>query len=165
MQDNPRQNEQAKDRVLGCMLGGAVGDALGYSVEFYSWDSIVERFGESGITRYELDRHGLARISDDTQMSLFTAAGILLGMTRVCLRGIMGRIDSYCHFTYIDWLHTQEWTSRHENARVYSWLMNVPELYAVRAPGNTCLSGFVIRKPNCEITVRRRGDEDGPLAL
>lgn len=142
MQDNPRQNEQAKDRVLGCMLGGAVGDALGYSVEFYSWDSIVERFGESGITRYELDRHGLARISDDTQMSLFTAAGILLGMTRVCLRGIMGRIDSYCHFTYIDWLHTQEWTSRHENARVYSWLMNVPELYAVRAPGNTCLSAI-----------------------
>ena len=27
---------------------------------------------EKGITRYQLDRHGVAEISDDTQMSLFT---------------------------------------------------------------------------------------------
>lgn len=57
-------------------------------------------------------------------------------------RGVMGRIDTYCCFTYLDWLHTQEWTSRHKDARVDSWLMDVPELYARRAPGNTCLSAL-----------------------
>ena len=63
-------------------------------------------------------------------------------MTRGNMRGIMGRIDTYCRFTYLDWLHTQEWTSRHEDARVDSWLMDVPELYSRRAPGNTCLSAL-----------------------
>ena len=143
MQDrNPRQTELTRDRVLGCMVGGAAGDALGYAVEFDSWPDIKARYGEHGITRYELDRRVLAPISDDTQMSLFTAAGILLGMTRGYMRGIMGRIDTYCYWTYIDWLHTQEWSSRHKDARVDSWLMDVPELYARRAPGNTCLSAL-----------------------
>lgn len=142
MRENPKLTPRTKDQVLGCMVGGAVGDALGYAVEFSSYGSIVKQYGEKGITRYALDRHGLAQISDDTQMSLFTAAGILLGMTRGYMRGIMGRIDTYCRFSYLDWLHTQEWTSRHEDARVDSWLMDVPELYSRRAPGNTCLSAL-----------------------
>ena len=105
---NHNLTPRAKDQVLGCMVGGAVGDALGYAVEFKSYGSIVGKYGEKGITRYQLDRRGVAEISDDTQMSLFTAAGILLGMTRGYMRGIMGRIDTYCHWTYLDWLHTQQ---------------------------------------------------------
>ena len=131
-----------QDRALGCMVGGAVGDALGYPVEFRSWPYISGRYGSRGITRYELDRRGLAQISDDTQMSLFTAAGVLLGLTRGYMRGIMGRLDSYCQYTYIDWLHTQVWLSRKKDARVDSWLMDVPELYARRAPGNTCITAL-----------------------
>ena len=142
MRENSKLTPHAKDQVLGCMVGGAVGDALGYAVEFASYDSIVKKYGEKGITRFDLDRHGVAEISDDTQMSLFTAAGILLGMTRGFMRGVMGRIDTYCHWTYLDWLHTQEWTSRHKDARVDSWLMDVPELYSRRAPGNTCLAAL-----------------------
>ena len=144
---NPKQSAQNHDRVLGCMVGGAVGDALGYAVEFSSWPQIRSRYGERGITRYELDRRGVAPISDDTQMSLFTAAGILLGMTRGSMRGIMGRIDTYCWHSYQDWLKTQELSSRPEKDeygfdRCYTWLMDVPELYARRAPGNTCLSAL-----------------------
>lgn len=142
MSDKTRQTSLAQDRVLGCMVGGAAGDALGYTIEFNSWPEIQRKYGSEGIREYELDRRGVARISDDTQMSLFTAAGILLGMTRGYTRGIMGRIDSYCRWTYIDWLHTQEWSSRKENERIDSWLMDVPELYASRAPGNTCLSAL-----------------------
>ena len=135
-------DERILDRTLGCMVGGAVGDALGYPVEFDLWRQIQWKYGARGIRDFKLDRRGLAPISDDTQMSLFTASGILLGMTRKYMRGIMGRIDTYCQYTYLDWLHTQEWSSRHEEARVDSWLMDVPELYAHRAPGNTCLSAL-----------------------
>ena len=137
-----QENEIMLDRTRGCMVGGAVGDALGYPVEFASWPQIQWKYGVSGIRNYQLDRRGLAPISDDTQMSLFTAAGILLGMTRKYMRGIMGRIDTYCQWSYLDWLHTQEWSSRHEEERIDSWLMDVPELYARRAPGNTCLSAL-----------------------
>ena len=144
---NPKQSALNRERVLGCLVGGAVGDALGYAVEFSSWPQIRSRYGERGITSYELDRRGVAPISDDTQMSLFTAAGILLGMTRGSMRGIMGRIDTYCWHSYQDWLKTQEMSSRpdkdeHGFDRCYTWLMDVPELYARRAPGNTCLSAL-----------------------
>ena len=140
-----------QDRTLGCMVGGAVGDALGYAVEFESWPSISARYGHRGITRYELDHRGLAQISDDTQMSLFTAAGVLLGMTRGYMRGIMGRLDGYCRFTYLDWLHTQQWPSRKPDTRVDSWLMDVPGLYARRAPGNTCMTALRAIEAGAEV--------------
>ena len=136
------QTELNKDRALGCLVGGAVGDALGYTVEFEQWPYIRNTYGDRGITRYDLSYNGKALISDDTQMTLFTASGILLGMTRGCTRGIMGRIDMYCGHTYVDWLHTQEWQERDQNHYSTSWLMDVPELYARRAPGNTCLSAL-----------------------
>lgn len=142
MEGKERQNELALDRTLGCMVGGAVGDALGYAVEFEYWPQIQSQYGPDGIREMLLDRRGLAVVSDDTQMSLFTAAGILLGMTRGCTRGIAGRLDYYCRFSYRDWLHTQEWASRKEDADVCTWLMDVPELYVRRAPGNTCLSAL-----------------------
>ena len=38
-----------KDRFLGCFLGGAVGDALGYPVEFLSESHIRQEYGPEGI--------------------------------------------------------------------------------------------------------------------
>ena len=43
------------NRIKGCLVGGAVGDALGYAVEFSTLSEIIRKFGESGIKRYELD--------------------------------------------------------------------------------------------------------------
>lgn len=131
------------DKYRGCLIGGAVGDALGYAIEFYDEGSIFKRYGESGITEYELV-DGVAQISDDTQMTLFTANGLLLGTTRGMTRGIMGSYPSYVAFCYKDWLRTQtdEYPIDHENPYAYTWLVNIPELFARRAPGNTCLSAI-----------------------
>ena len=60
MRENSKLTPHAKDQVLGCMVGGAVGDALGYAVEFTSYDSIVGKYGAKGITCFDLDRHGVA---------------------------------------------------------------------------------------------------------
>ncbi len=69
-----------KDKIRGSIIGGATGDALGYPLEFLRINHIREIYGESGITRYKLNNNGEADITDDTQMTLFTANGLLYGV-------------------------------------------------------------------------------------
>ena len=128
-----------RDKYRGCLIGGAAGDALGYPVEFMKASSIYGRYGNEGITCYDLDGDN-ALISDDTQMTLFTATGIMLGATRGGIRGIAGPPWGYIHYSLRDWYRTQ--TERYplsEDLR-YSWLDDIPELFSRRAPGSTCLS-------------------------
>ena len=66
------------NKFKGCLIGGVVGDALGYAVEFLPASEIFKKYGENGITEYGL-HNGAAEISDDTQMTLFTATGLLVG--------------------------------------------------------------------------------------
>lgn len=101
-------NESAErliDKYRGCLVGGAVGDALGYAIEFMSEEAVKKRYGECGITDYELVG-GVAQISDDTQMTLFTANGLLLGTTRDMTHGIMGKYANYIAGCYKDWFRT-----------------------------------------------------------
>ncbi|MBS3949915.1 MAG: ADP-ribosylglycohydrolase family protein [Peptococcaceae bacterium] len=77
-----------KDHYRGCLLGGAIGDALGWPVEFMSIDSIRRVYGPAGITDLVLNRQGRAEITDDTQMTLFTGEGLLRAQTRWEQRGI-----------------------------------------------------------------------------
>lgn len=65
------------EKAAGCLLGGAVGDALGWPVEFMSWWEIREKFGPQGVTGLVPGPGGLAEVTDDTQMTLFTAEGLL----------------------------------------------------------------------------------------
>ena len=69
-----------KDKFKGCLIGGASGDALGYTVEFLEYEQIQSLYGEKGITEYTLTDN-VALVSDDTQMTLFTANGLLRGIT------------------------------------------------------------------------------------
>lgn len=142
------------DKIKGCLIGGAAGDALGYTVEFYSADMIFEEYGEKGIIKYDLDyESGKALISDDTQMTLFTANGILVANTRVRMRGIGGIPHMYIAESYQDWLRTQYETfeeSKQKTAEPFvnrvSWLLDVPQLYDRRAPGGTCLSALIAKR-------------------
>lgn len=142
------------DKIRGSLIGGAAGDALGYPVEFLGEAGLFSRFGKSGIRRYQLDGTSKkALISDDTQMTLFTANGLLVGDTRGKMRGIQARPASYVYMAYQDWLRTQEVSfaeSRKEMSgddhKSVSWLADVPELYSRRAPGNTCLSALLRQK-------------------
>ena len=134
--------KRSLDKFRGCLIGGAAGDALGYAVELLSESFIRTKFGDKGITQYQL-RNGLARISDDTQMTLFTANGLLFGDTRGHMRGIMGPPDGYVAEAYHEWYKTQVEPYAHCNREFTTcWLLNVPEMFAARAPGNTCMSAI-----------------------
>jgi ADP-ribosylglycohydrolase len=83
---------------LACLLGGAIGDALGYRVEFERWPEIERRYGPSGIQLRSAT--GPLVVSHDTQVTLFT----LEGMTRATSTdGIVDEIRE----AYLDWLGTQ----------------------------------------------------------
>ena len=125
-----------RDRFRGCLIGGAAGDALGYTVEFMGENMIFSRYGEKGITEYRLT-DGVAEISDDTQMTLFTASGILTALAE-------GRTDFAKHINdaYLDWLRTQRDVYPLPEGKNVSPLLTVPELFSRRAPGNTCMAAL-----------------------
>ncbi len=117
------------DAYLGTILGGAIGDALGYAVEFIGEDEIFSKYGNDGICEYELT-DGVALISDDTQMSLFTADGLLRSDGENIVKNI--------HASYLDWLKTQSYRKSVKE----SGLLSYSELFSPRAPGGTCLSAL-----------------------
>ena len=130
------------DKIRGCLIGGAAGDALGYTVEFTREEEIFEKYGSEGITNYEL-KNGVAQISDDTQMTLFTANGLLYATTRWFLRGLLGPYPDYIALAYRNWYQTQtEYYPLMPDPKKCCWLLNEKRLFAARAPGNTCLSAI-----------------------
>ena len=120
-----------QDRYRGCLVGGGAGDALGYAVEFDSEASIFAEFGREGITEYAL-RRGTAQISDDTQMTLFTAAGLLLPGENT-VRNVWE--------CYGEWYVTQ-FHAFGAAGKNLSGLMDVEALWSPRAPGRTCLAAI-----------------------
>lgn len=135
--------ERVKDCIRGSLMAGAAGDALGYPVEFMSRRAILQQYGERGITEFDIDKHsGKALVSDDTQMTLFTANGMLMGLTRGYMRGIGGWSHEYVNGAYIDWYYTQTEKKKDTLGHDFhhTWLRDLPELAHRRAPGTTCMS-------------------------
>ena len=131
----------------GCLLGGAIGDALGAPVEFLKFDEIKRRFGDEGITDLILSNTGKAEITDDTQLTMFTAEGILNCRSHFEEKGVC-HLPTMVFNAYQRWLYTQE--RRLENgvsdSVMEGWLLKIPELYNWRSPGNTCLSALMTGK-------------------
>lgn len=128
--------EMINDKIRGSLMAGAAGDALGYPVEFMSRQAILSHYGKNGITQFDLGHDGKALVSDDTQMTLFTANGMLMGLTRGYMRGVGGRPEAYVMFAYMDWYFTQTGGTGREPC---TWLCNLPEMAHRRAPGLTCM--------------------------
>lgn len=152
---NEARAARVKDCIRGSLMAGAAGDALGYTVEFMSRKSILARYGNKGITKFDLTPEGKALISDDTQMTLFTANGMLMGITRGYMRGIGGAPENYVDGAYLDWYYTQTGKKKDiwNNHWHYTWLRDLPELAHRRVPGNTCLSA-------CESMLNRQEVEN-----
>lgn len=138
----------ASHRCRGCLLGGAVGDALGAPVEFKTYAQIVAQFGTGGIRDFAPAYGRVGAITDDTQMTLFTAEGLLRAYVRYAQRGIC-HIPTVVHHAYLRWLKTQGESPNLEPQVDLNWqvatdgrLINVPALWSNRAPGNTCLSAL-----------------------
>jgi ADP-ribosylglycohydrolase len=86
--------------------------------------------------------------TDDTQMTLFTAEGLILSKVRKEYKGDDGVIFSVYH-ALLRWLLTQETNLQHSLVKnhgtcsiVDGILTGYKELFSLRAPGNSCLSAL-----------------------
>lgn len=150
------------DKYRGCLLGGAAGDALGYAIEFDREEAIAARYGSRGIRDYQLDERGLAPFSDDTQMTLYTANSLLCSLAALSTQASGGAhasssapvssgapalvspaaLAAYAPAQmaqfYVEWMYTQ--VSPYPLAEPKAWISSLPELFASRAPGVTCMN-------------------------
>ena len=118
-------------KIYASLMAGALGDALGYAVEFIPYSSIVHRYGKDGIRELQ-PVNGKAIISDDTQMTLFTNDAMLRAS------GSDTPAPVLVYRAYLLWLKTQRGVPG--DPSVPEERLNcIPELNHPRAPGNTCL--------------------------
>src|SRR5690349_12444687 len=141
----PRKPSSTKlrNKFRGCLLGGAVGDALGAPVEFLHVEEIEQVYGEQGIRDYAPAYGKIGAITDDTQMTLFTAEAML--SAEVASTQLRSGLDFFraASDSYQRWLATQEHAGRQGGPRqMTSWLFQQRRLFSRRAPGTTCLSSL-----------------------
>ncbi len=113
----PRQAQ-----LVGAVLGGAIGDAMGHPTEFLAMEGIRDRYGAKGVTKFELywDRGGsrFAPYTDDTQMAEAVLRALLEARTNGAdLDGTMKAMA----VRFIQWSRSPQGGHR--------------------APGNACMSG------------------------
>lgn len=114
------------------LLGGMMGDALGAEVEFLDAEAAERRFG----SRFRLIPHQgvMGAVTDDTQMSLFVAEGLIDAGPDAP----EGAVSASVHAALLRWLDTQSGLP----PRGGHGLCLDQRLRARRAPGLTCLSGL-----------------------
>lgn len=130
------------DRIRGCLLAGAVGDALGAPVEFMNRAEITSRFGSLGIRDYVPAYGRLGAITDDTQMTLFTADGLVRSLIAGGGSNPVAPVENLCH-AYLRWLLSQGVRSNTQPlTQSLGWLDSINELHSSRAPGRTCIAAL-----------------------
>lgn len=131
----------------GALLGGAIGDALGAPIEFMRFEQVMGFLGIKGITDYIIPPgHKHALITDDTQLMMFTAEGLIRSATRAhrknkgrTLEGIsIAVFRAYLRWLYTQGLQTARWSSKDYDG----WLVKVSRMHAYREPGVTCLTSL-----------------------
>ena len=113
--------EKNTSRYVGCLLGLAVGDAMGYTVDDKTWDQIRENYGPNGLLGYDL-QSDYAEVTSYTQIAAFVANGLLLGVTR-------SKPDAYLRHVTVA---LREWAKRQhfprDPGKSWCWVAQKPAL-------------------------------------
>lgn len=134
--------KRTKEFFRGCLVGGAIGDALGWPVEFKRFSEIEGAYGSKGIQDLIISSGGKAEITDDTQMTLFTAEGILRAHASAKQEAPENALVQVFE-AYQRWLKTQGGGHGGRfDLHKSDGLLSIKALHARRAPGNSCISAL-----------------------
>ena len=107
------------DAYRGCLLGLAVGDAMGMPVDDMTWEQIQENYGPHGLLGYDL-RSDYAEITSYTQVAAFICNALLLSVSR-------GKGDKKLEYVKLglkEWTRSQQFARDPENS--YCWVAKLP---------------------------------------
>ncbi|MFE3194744.1 ADP-ribosylglycohydrolase family protein [Nocardia sp. NPDC059240] len=127
-----------EDTVLGCLYGGAIGDALGAPIETMLLPNIQQRYGIAGVTGEGNGYKG--RISDETQLALFTMEALIRG-ARIRERGTAATVG-LIQENLLVWLRGQGQAVPEQPVPLQSGLTGYPELMTNRGPTQTTISAM-----------------------
>lgn len=117
-------------RFFGCMIGGMLGDAIGYPLEFVTGTAQDPCALIPPILLDATLEQAHLKCSDDSQLTLATAYGLAESRTH---NEIPARICA----AYLDWYAGQA-----GREVLNPWMHRHPAMLAARAPGTTCLQSL-----------------------
>lgn len=112
--------EERLGAYRGCLLGLAVGDAMGFTIDAKSWEEICADYGPNGLLGYDLQAQEYAQVTSYTQIAAFLCNGLLLGVTR-------GRTNhlAYGKQALQEWTRSQQFYRDPEQS--FCWLAKLPQ--------------------------------------
>jgi ADP-ribosyl-[dinitrogen reductase] hydrolase len=132
------------ERARACLIGGALGDGIGWGggrIEFCTDPAEIGRLLGAGEAWQPLrTAAGEIEVSDDTQMTLFSLAGLMDALADgiTDADGVRERVRD----AYLAWYATQGHDGRFQPGTTAASLAADRRLRARRAPGGTCLSAL-----------------------
>ncbi|WP_336085868.1 ADP-ribosylglycohydrolase family protein [Nocardia sp. SSK8] len=120
------------EAVHGCLLGGAVGDALGAPVENRSLRQIRGEYGATGLTD-----PAVLRISEETQLTAFTVEALIRGSVRARADGVGGATLGLLQQGMLVWLRGQVEEVPEQPVPLFSTLSRHVELVEQRGLANS----------------------------
>ncbi|NKX88397.1 ADP-ribosylglycohydrolase family protein [Nocardia coubleae] len=119
--------------VHGCLIGGAIGDALGAPIETMSLRKIRDEYGYLGVT----DEADQLRISEETQLTAFTVEALIRGSVRARAKGIGGATLGLLQQGMLVWLRGQVGELPEQPTALHSSLAGHRELVEQRGVANS----------------------------
>jgi len=108
------------ERFIGAFTGYAVGDAFGYPCRDLSYKELCRRFEKTGCLRLPINgASDAALFTDNTQMTLFTADGIMWAASQNAPDGV--NYAEYVFYAYQCWLYTQ---TKMIAGKEYAWIFD-----------------------------------------
>ncbi|KUH38988.1 ADP-ribosylglycohydrolase family protein [Streptomyces changanensis] len=134
------EQQDFRARVRGCLLGGAIGDALGAGVARLPVEAIRELHGADGLTDLAPAHGRRGAVTYATQLGLFTVDGLIRAQVRRDTGAWHPPTD--LHRAYLRWAATQRDWGPDERRKDNGWLAAQEWLYTRRDPPRACLTGL-----------------------
>ena len=144
-----------KQRFWDICAAGALGDALGYAIEFDSWAAIEQAHGPGGLQSWPLNPQGSMEASDDTQMTLFAMEALRLAFEQAAPQPpSLDLVGSLSLQAFLRWLRTQ---SASGPAAGDSGLASDARMFKRQAPGSACLTALASRRAGAQAINQSKG--------